>query len=135
MPREIKKFNSKKRYNIFFNDDEFAILENLSTQTNLSKSAVVRFLLRGSGYIKVVTEIEKHNAINMDFLRQIKRISANINQIAYHLNIDLTKEQEAKNELEAQLKDINNQFKSYQKLLAKKTIKIAPKQYQAKRTK
>ena len=96
----------KIRRNMYFDKEEYQIMQNLSKQTGLSKSALLRHLLRSSKYLEMANKLEKHNNLINEFLAEIHRIGNNINQIAYHLNIDITKHEESQESLKKELAEL-----------------------------
>ena len=113
------------RRGIYFSEEEIAIITNLSKQTGLSKSALLRHLIKSSKYLEMANKLEKHNNLINEFLAEIHRIGNNINQIAYHLNIDITKHEESKESL-AELLPL---LKEYKDKAFKATLDIAPKKF------
>ena len=115
--------------NIYFGEEEYQILNNLSKQTGLSKSALLRHLLRSSKYLEMASKLEKHNNLINEFLAEIHRIGNNINQIAYHLNIDITKHEESKESLKKELAELLPLLKEYKNKAFKATLEVAPKKF------
>ena len=119
----------KIRRNMYFDKEEYQIMQNLSKQTGLSKSALLRHLLRSSKYLEIANKLEKHNNLINEFLAEIHRIGNNINQIAYHLNIDITKHEESKESLKKELAELLPLLKEYKDKAFKATLDIAPKKF------
>lgn len=119
----------KIRRNMYFDKEEYQIMQNLSKQTGLSKSALLRHLLRSSKYLEMANKLEKHNNLINEFLAEIHRIGNNINQIAYHLNIDITKHEESKESLKKELAELLPLLKEYKDKAFKATLDIAPKKF------
>ena len=115
--------------NIYFGEEEYQILNNLSKQTGLSKSALLRHLLRSSKYLEIANKLEKHNNLINEFLAEIHRIGNNINQIAYHLNIDITKHEESQESLKKELAELLPLLKEYRNKAFKATLDVAPKKF------
>ena len=115
--------------NIYFGEEEYQILNNLSKQTGLSKSALLRHLLKSSKYLEMANKLEKHNNLINEFLAEIHRIGNNINQIAYHLNIDITKHEESQESLKKELAELLPLLKEYRNKAFKATLDIAPKKF------
>ena len=118
-----------KHINHYFNEEDHQILSNLSKQTGLSKSALLRHLLRSSKYLEMANKLEKHNNLINEFLAEIHRIGNNINQIAYHLNIDITKHEESKESLKKELAELLPLLKEYKNKAFKATLDVAPKKF------
>ena len=114
---------------MYFDKEEYQIMQNLSKQTGLSKSALLRHLLRSSKYLEIANKLEKHNNLINEFLAKIHRIGNNINQIAYHLNIDITKHEESKESLKKELAELLPLLKEYKDKAFKATLDIAPKKF------
>ena len=119
----------KIRRNMYFDKKEYQIMHNLSKQTGLSKSALLRHLLRSSKYLEMANKLEKHNNLINEFLAEIHRIGNNINQIAYHLNIDITKHEESKESLKKELAELLPLLKEYKNKAFKATLDVAPKKF------
>lgn len=119
----------KIRRNMYFDKEEYQIMQNLSKQTGLSKSALLRHLIRSSKYLEMANKLEKHNNLINEFLAEIHRIGNNINQIAYHLNIDITKHEESKESLKKELAELLPLLKEYKDKAFKATLDIAPKKF------
>lgn len=114
---------------MYFDKEEYQIMQNLSKQTGLSKSALLRHLLRSSKYLEMANKLEKHNNLINEFLAEIHRIGNNINQIAYHLNIDITKHEESKESLKKELAELLPLLKEYKNKAFKATLDVAPKKF------
>ena len=114
---------------MYFDKKEYQIMQNLSKQTGLSKSALLRHLLRSSKYLEMANKLEKHNNLINEFLAEIHRIGNNINQIAYHLNIDITKHEESKESLKKELAELLPLLKEYKNKAFKATLDVAPKKF------
>ena len=114
---------------MYFDKEEYQIMQNLSKQTGLSKSALLRHLLRSRKYLEMASKLEKHNNLINEFLAEIHRIGNNINQIAYHLNIDITKHEESKESLKKELAELLPLLKEYKDKAFKATLDIAPKKF------
>ena len=119
----------KIRRNMYFDKEEYQIMQNLSKQTGLSKSALLRHLLRSSKYLEIANKLEKHNNLINEFLAEIHRIGNNINQIAYHLNIDITKHEESQESIKKELAELLPLLKEYKDKAFKATLDIAPKKF------
>ena len=114
---------------MYFDKEEYQIMQNLSKQTGLSKSALLRHLLRSSKYLDMANKLEKHNNLINEFLAEIHRIGNNINQIAYHLNIDITKHEESQESLKKELAELLPLLKEYRNKAFKATLDVAPKKF------
>ena len=119
----------KIRRNMYFDKEEYQIMQNLSKQTGLSKSALLRHLLRSSKYLDMANKLEKHNNLINEFLAEIHRIGNNINQIAYHLNIDITKHEESQESIKKELAELLPLLKEYRNKAFKATLDVAPKKF------
>ena len=119
----------KIRRNMYFDKEEYQIMQNLSKQTGLSKSALLRHLLRSSKYLEIANKLEKHNNLINEFLAKIHRIGNNINQIAYHLNIDITKHEESQESIKKELAELLPLLKEYKNKAFKATLDVAPKKF------
>lgn len=115
------------RRGIYFENEDMKILTNLSKKTGLTKSALLRHLIHNSRYIEFSKTIENYNNQIDNFLDEIHKIGININQIAYHLNIDITKEAESKENIQKQMNKLIPLLEEYKNKFSK--IKITPKKY------
>lgn len=115
--------------NIYFGEEEYQILSNLSKQTGLTKSALLRHLIRSSKYLSIASKLENHNNLISSFLNEIHKIGINLNQIAYHLNIDITAEEESKEKLANELAQVKILLKDYENKAFKNILDIAPKKF------
>lgn len=70
-------------------EQDYKTLQKLSTKYGVSKSNIIRKLLRDEKYTKTLEQIEIKNEITAEFLLELVHIGKNINQIAYHLNINI----------------------------------------------
>ncbi|MCI6660938.1 plasmid mobilization relaxosome protein MobC [Campylobacter sp.] len=122
----MKKF---KRLGFFLNNDDLIIINDICKKTKLNKSALLRHLLRSSKYLEIANKLEKHNNLINEFLAEIHRIGNNINQIAYHLNIDITKHEESQESLKKELAELLPLLKEYKDKAFKATLDIAPKKF------
>ena len=89
---------------IYFTEADARELKRLSQRRNESKSAVIRKLVHVEKYADVLERIETNNEIISEFLREFGRLGVNLNQIAYHLNANITGPEEAKNDLEKNMR-------------------------------
>lgn len=69
------------------------------------KSNIIRKLLDDEKYAKLLKQIEIQNEIIAEFLLKLAHIGTNINQIAYHLNINIY-ENNIENKMEQYLREI-----------------------------
>ncbi|HDX6250486.1 TPA: plasmid mobilization relaxosome protein MobC [Campylobacter fetus subsp. venerealis] len=90
----------RKGHFIYFTQADARVLTKLANWRNESKSSVVRKLIHIAQYKDVLNEIEVNNKIISNFLKEFNHIGTNINQIAYHLNANITNNEEAKTDLE-----------------------------------
>lgn len=93
-----------ERHSIYFTMADLKALNCLAQKRNESKSAVVRKLVYIEKYADALDRIETNNEIISEFLREFGRLGANLNQIAYHLNANITGPEEAKNDLEKNMR-------------------------------
>ena len=94
-----------ERHSIYFTMADLKALNCLAKKRNESKSAVVRKLVYIEKYADALDRIETNNEIISEFLREFGRLGVNLNQIAYHLNANITGPEEAKNDLEKNMRD------------------------------
>ena len=83
---------------IYFTEADARVLKRISQRRNESKSAVVRKLIHVEKYADVLEQIETNNEIISEFLREFGRLGVNLNQIAYHLNANITGPEESHND-------------------------------------
>ena len=86
------------------------------------KSNIIRKLFGDEKYAKLLKQIEIKNEIMAEFLLELAHIGTNINQIAYHLNINIY-ENNIENKMGQYLREIKkfvtkhkNKFVSHTKL-------------------
>lgn len=118
-----------KHINHYFNQEDHEILINLSKETGLTKSALLRHLIRTSQYLDVANKIEIHNNLINEFLAEIHRIGININQIAYHLNTDITTHEESKDKLAKDMAELIPLLNEYKNKAFKSILNITPKKF------
>jgi len=109
---------------IYFTEADARVLKRLSQRRNESKSAVVRKLVHIEKYADVLEQIETNNEIISEFLREFGRLGANLNQIAYHLNANITGREEAKNDLEKNMRSLAGAIKKLSKQIDDLKVKI-----------
>ena len=109
---------------IYFTEADARVLKRLSQRRNESKSAVIRKLVHVEKYADVLERIETNNEIISEFLREFGRLGANLNQIAYHLNANITGPEEAKNDLEKNMRDFAAAIKELSAKIEDLKIKI-----------
>ena len=90
---------------IYFTPIDLKALSLLSQQRNESKSAVVRKLVHIAKYSETLAQVELNNKLQNEFLKEFSHIGANLNQIAFQLNADITKEAEAKSDFERTMQE------------------------------
>ena len=86
-------------------EQDYKTLEKLSKKFEVSKSNIIRKLLRYEKYANTVERMGIRNEILAEFLLEFMYIANNINQIAYHLNIDIF-EKDPENKIAQYLKEI-----------------------------
>ncbi|MDY5951507.1 MULTISPECIES: plasmid mobilization protein [Helicobacter] len=115
-----------KRLWIRISSSDYTLLEKQAEKNNLSKSQLIRLYIRNEKIQKLITTLNRSNAMHLKILLEISRVAGNINQIAYHLNSEKIQNQEAfhlflkeaqntknifaffKNESKEHLKEISN---------------------------
>lgn len=105
----------KKCYCIYLDENDIKVLKSICEKENTNKSILFRKFIHNQKYLKLAKEIENFNKLNKELLYQIKRYGANLNQIAYHLNVDITKENEAKNDFQKLFIEFKNLIENYKK--------------------
>lgn len=121
------------RYCYFLNQDDLKILNAIVANTKLSKSAVIRHLIRSKKYIQAVREIQNFNKTNEEFLNQLKRIGANINQVLNFLKKSIGTQDENTNSLIEQLNQVNKKIDDYTNNSQTLMLSIKPKKYKSVR--
>lgn len=114
----------KTRHHIYLTEADDRILRQLSDRRNQSRSAVIRKLLQTQKYKDNLKEIEANNQIIGGYLKEFSHIGTNINQIAYHLNANITNEEEAKTDLEKNIVKLMQTIKELNKKVDTLKIKI-----------
>lgn len=108
--------NMKKHpYCIYLNQYDKEKLNEICKSQKINKSSLFRKLIFSEKYIKGLEEIENYNKINKELLYQIKRCGANLNQIAYHFNIDINEEEKTKDKITQIFEDFSKLLKDYEK--------------------
>ena len=113
-----------ERHSIYFTMADLKALNCLAQKRNESKSAVVRKLVYIEKYADALDRIETNNEKISEFLREFGRLGANLNQIAYHLNANITGPEEAKNDLEKNMRDFAAAIKELSVRIEDLKIKI-----------
>lgn len=112
----------KTRHHIYLTQSDDRILRKLSKERNQSRSAIIRKLINTTKYKDTLEEIETNNKIISEYLKEFTHIGTNINQIAYHLNANIIRHEEAKTDLEKSMIELIKKMKElYEKI---KTLKI-----------
>lgn len=114
----------KTRHHIYLTEADDRILRQLSDRRNQSRSAVIRKLLQTQKYKDNLKEIEANNQIIGGYLKEFSHIGTNINQIAYHLNANITNQEEAKTDLEKNIVKLMQTIKELNKKVDTLKIKI-----------
>lgn len=111
----MKNVIKRKLTCISLNQNDIEVLKSICEKENIKITALFRKFIHNQKYLKLIKEIENFNKLNKELLYQIKRYGANLNQIAYHLNIDITKENEAKNDFQKLFIEFKNLIENYKK--------------------
>ncbi|AQW80389.1 hypothetical protein CPIN17260_0029 [Campylobacter pinnipediorum subsp. pinnipediorum] len=114
----------KTRHHIYLTEADNRILRQLSDKRNQSRSAVVRKLIQTQKYRDNLQEIEANNRIIGSYLKEFSHIGTNINQIAYHLNANITNHEEAKTDLEKNIVKLMQKIKELNEKVDTLKIKI-----------
>lgn len=117
----------KKCYCIYLDENDKEVLESICKKENANKSALFRKFIHTQKYLKLVKDIENYNELNKELLYQIKRYGANLNQIAYHLNTDISKEDEAKNDFKKLFIEFKKLIEEYKKNINFIKLKVSHK--------
>ncbi|WP_297810060.1 plasmid mobilization relaxosome protein MobC [uncultured Helicobacter sp.] len=72
-----------------------SMLVALAKKENKSESQMIRILILAKNYENVLQELQKSNEILSEILYQISKYGSNLNQIAYHLNTDISTTKQA----------------------------------------
>ena len=119
------------RHHFYLNQDDLEILNSIIATTKLSKSAVIRHLIRSEKYIQAVREIQNFNKTNEEFLNQLKRIGVNINQALNFLKKSIGTQDENTNSLIEQLNQVNKKIDDYTNNSQTLMLSIKPKKYKS----
>ncbi|AHE95059.1 TPA: plasmid mobilization relaxosome protein MobC [Campylobacter fetus subsp. venerealis] len=114
----------KTRHHIYLTEADDRILRKLSDKQNQSRSAIVRKLLQTQKYKDNLKEIETNNRIIGGYLKEFSHIGTNINQIAYHLNANITDHEEAKTDFEKNIVKLMQIIKELNEKIDTLKIKI-----------
>lgn len=123
----------KSQFLIFLSQKDKTELERLSIKRKESKSAVIRKLINIEKYAKTLEQIEIYNKINAEFLYQISKIGNNLNQIAYQLNIDITRDNEAKNSFAEMFENFKTILQENREKIEKEHIDLNIKQIKTRK--
>lgn len=111
---------------IRISQNDLDLLTKEAKKANMSKSQLIRLYIRNEKIQKLITTLNRSNAMHLKILLEISRVAGNINQIAYHLNSEKIEKKEAfelflkeaqntknifaffKNESKEHLKEISN---------------------------
>lgn len=116
-----------KRNCIYLNQNDKEVLENICKKENIGTTALFRKFIHNQQYLKLVKEIKNFNELNKELLYQIKKYGANLNQIAYHLNTDISKEDEAKDDFKKLFIEFKKLIEDYEKNITFIRAKIGHK--------
>lgn len=116
-----------KRNCIYLNEHDKEILESICKKENIGTTALFRKFIHTQKYLKLIKDIENYNELNKELLYQIKRYGANLNQIAYHLNTDISKEDEAKNDFKKLFIEFKKLIEEYKKNINFIKLKVSHK--------
>lgn len=92
-----------------------------------SKSSLFRKLMFSQKHFELLNEIKNFNQINKELVIQIKRYGVNLNQIAYHLNIDVSTEELSKQKLEKLFIDFSKIIKEYEEKWSQSPLSFSNK--------
>ncbi|WP_180378995.1 plasmid mobilization relaxosome protein MobC [Campylobacter lanienae] len=125
----IKK-EKKIGYCIYLNEKDIKELNLICKKRKESKSAIIRKFIHSSKYINSLYQIEANNKLNAEFLYQLNKLGTNINQIAYHLNIDITNHDKAKDDLTQIFLDFKEIINNYKQKIENRQINLNVNRYQ-----
>ncbi|WP_416825910.1 hypothetical protein [Helicobacter ganmani] len=117
------KANPKQRL-FYLSQNSYEMLNSLAKKEHKSKSAMLRILILAKNYENVLQELQKSNEILTEMLYQISKYGSNLNQIAYHLNIDVSTTKQASETIIPLMNEVkellNHNKKAIENLLKKR---------------
>lgn len=105
------------RKNIYITQDSFKMLCDLSQKERISKSKMLRNLILAKNYENVLKELQTSNEILKETLYQISKYGSNLNQIAYHLNTDISTTKQAQETTIPLMNEVKELLNSNKKLI------------------
>lgn len=122
----MKKF---QRLGFYLNDKDLNIMNDICQKTNLNKSALLRHLIRTSKYLNLAKNLENHNNLISELISQIRKVGINLNQIAYHLNTDITTHNDSKTAIISSINELKALLDKYENKALKLVLDTAPKKF------
>ncbi|EHK6269952.1 hypothetical protein IO378_001719 [Campylobacter upsaliensis] len=92
-------------------------LQNICKEQNKSKSTLLRNFIASYRYLNLIKEIENYNKNIQELSYQIKRCGINLNQIVYHLRIDINEEEVALSKTQELFFNFKKLFEEHEKIL------------------
>ncbi|TNH33501.1 hypothetical protein [Campylobacter helveticus] len=115
----------KKPYCFYLNQFDKETLESICKQHKMNKSAFLRKAIANhSYYINAINQIELYNKNIKELAYQIKKCGINLNQIAYHLQIDINEKEESLNKTTLLFKEFKELIYQHEKLLKPLSLDI-----------
>ncbi|MDY5556178.1 plasmid mobilization relaxosome protein MobC [Helicobacter sp.] len=94
-----------------------SMLITLAKKENKSESQMVRNLILAKNYENVLKELQTSNEILKETLYQISKYGSNLNQIAYHLNTDISTTKQAQETTIPLMNEVKELLNSNKKLI------------------
>ncbi|MCR2110918.1 hypothetical protein [Campylobacter upsaliensis] len=121
--KEIKQLTNennkikKKRTCFYLNQFDFQKLNEICKEQKTNKSSFLRKIIVGYQYLNLIKEIENYNKNIQELSYQIKRCGINLNQIVYHLRIDINEEEVVLSKTQELFFNFKKLFEEHEKIL------------------
>lgn len=113
----FEKKIAKKAFCFYLNEFDMQELQNICKEQNKSKSSLLRNFIASYRYLNLIKEIENYNKNIQELSYQIKRCGINLNQIVYHLRIDINEEEVALSKTQELFFNFKKLFEEHEKIL------------------
>lgn len=110
---------ASKKFTFYMNELEINKLNAISQKRGLSKSACLREFILNANHLKCLEKIEENNEIFKEILYELNKMGININQIATHLNMGISVDEE---NLTKKIDEIKNNLRIIKTHLAENVI-------------
>lgn len=120
----------KNGISLFLNEEEKQILKEKAKEIGITRSALIREMIKNIDYVKERKSLIDFILINQSLLKELNKIGININQIALSLNSNIKQE---KDEIIEEIKELKRLLKHFNEFYNKNMgVKIIKGKYSAK---